>query len=300
MTAIAHRILGLLSETPIHAGAGGREDVIDLPIQREAHTGWPCIYGSSVKGALRARAEQLDMDETLQTIGFGPDTDNASEHAGSLLVSDARLLLLPVRSLTGRFRKVTCPALLRRLLADMARAGQSIPGVALPRPEAGSAWVAARQGQAEIFLEEFRFELSDWDGVEPWLELLGSLIAPVPGITANEQQEELREQLLVLDDDSFANLCHTAVPILPHIRIESATKTVSGGALWYEENLPTDTLLYVALGSQHSRKEGEAKSADEILDEVSDTLFAPPYLQIGGNETTGMGWCRVGIREAQA
>ena len=54
---------------------------------------------------------------------FGPDTGQASDHAGALLVGDARLVLLPVRSLTTHFKWVTCPALLDRLRWDTARLG---------------------------------------------------------------------------------------------------------------------------------------------------------------------------------
>ena len=43
-------LLGLIAETQIHAGTGRATGVIDLPIMREAHTGWPCVFGSAVKG----------------------------------------------------------------------------------------------------------------------------------------------------------------------------------------------------------------------------------------------------------
>jgi len=54
-------ILGLLAQTSIHAGAGSQTGIIDLPIQREGHNGWPCVFGSAVKGALRDKAEQEIM-----------------------------------------------------------------------------------------------------------------------------------------------------------------------------------------------------------------------------------------------
>ena len=97
-------LLGLLAETSIHAGAGQSVGAIDLPIMREAHSDWPCIHGSAVKGALRARAEDRALDNVH--LIFGPDTNNASDHAGALTVGDARLVLLPVRSLTGHFQWV--------------------------------------------------------------------------------------------------------------------------------------------------------------------------------------------------
>lgn len=79
-------LLGLLAETSIHAGAGQSGGVIDLPIQREAHTGWPVVYGSAVKGALRALAEENNA--LWLKIVFGPDTNNASEHADRAQLAD--------------------------------------------------------------------------------------------------------------------------------------------------------------------------------------------------------------------
>lgn len=93
-------ILGLHAETSIHAGAGSALDVIDLPIQREAHTNWPCVFGSAVKGALRAAAGKGNQTDLV----FGLENANSDAYAGALLVGDARLLLLPVRSLTTHFK----------------------------------------------------------------------------------------------------------------------------------------------------------------------------------------------------
>ena len=115
----------LMAETSIHAGASESEGAVDLPIQREKHTGWPCIFGSGIKGAMRAKAETIpDIDRTT-IFGPPPKDNNAGDHAGSLLVSDARLLFLPVRSLTGHYRWVCGPALLKRLERDLRRAGKA-------------------------------------------------------------------------------------------------------------------------------------------------------------------------------
>ncbi|EKO3893598.1 type III-B CRISPR module RAMP protein Cmr4 [Vibrio metschnikovii] len=293
MSAIVHQILGLTCETPMHAGGGSKEEVIDLPIQKEAHTNWPCVYGSSMKGALRARAEtQVAMDNDLIAQAFGPTTENASDHAGSLLVSDARLILLPVRSLTSHFKLVTCPALLTRLLSDLARIGQAHI-LSVPSLNGTRAISSDCQNRDEVYLEEFRFSLSDWNDADVWVDLLLELIAPVPGVSRDEQKADLKKQLVLVDNDSFRHLSQSALPVLPHIAIDSDTKTVRPGALWYEENLPADTVLYTVLGCQPSRKKGNQTSASELLKAVTQQVFAQPYIQIGGNETTGMGWCRV-------
>ena len=74
----ATAILGLLAQTSIHAGTGSNTGVIDLPIQREGHNGYPCVFGSSMKGALRTRAEAESSVESVKCV-FGPDTNNASD-----------------------------------------------------------------------------------------------------------------------------------------------------------------------------------------------------------------------------
>lgn len=293
MSSIAHQLLGLYCETPLHAGGGAKEAVIDLPVQREAHTGWPCVYGSAMKGALRARAEQLGVEITLIEQAFGPDTLKANDHAGALLVSDARLLLLPVRSLTSHFKWVCCPALLRRLLSDLARTGQGQAQLNVPSVSGEQVLSADAQTQTELYLEEFRFTCQAWPHAEAWLDLLSRVLGDVPGIEPSEQRAMLQRQLVLVDDDSFAHLCRSALPILPHIRINSATKTVEQGALWYEENLPADSVLYTTLSCQPSRKPNHPESAQQVLAQVLTALFEQPYVQIGGNETTGMGWCRV-------
>ena len=120
----SNALLGLWAETSIHAGAGSSVAGVDLPIQREAHNGWPCVFGSAVKGALRAKAEEKwgkDNDSVRLVFGSDYETDTTSGHAGALLVGDARLLLMPIRSLTGHFKWVTCPDLLKRVQRDAQR-----------------------------------------------------------------------------------------------------------------------------------------------------------------------------------
>lgn len=280
----ATALLGLLAETSLHAGAGQSAGVIDLPIQREAHTGWPVVFGSGVKGALRAKAEGSHKDWI--TAVFGPDTKNASDNAGALLVGDARLLLLPVRSLTSHYRWVTCPALLRRFQADCERLGQPVQFTVPELAPGCTTALVCGEGGKPLFLEEFRFEIQAGS-----LEELVSALAKL--LPMQDAGTRLREQLAVVGDDLFSHLARYATPVNAHVRLDNATKTVEQGALWYEETLPPDTLLYVALAAQRSRVAGCARTAADILAHVTQDLFANPYLQLGGNETVGMGWCKV-------
>jgi CRISPR-associated protein Cmr4 len=111
----------------------------------------------------------------------------------------------------------------------------------------------------------------------------------------DDAKQALKKQLVIVSDDSFAHLVNHATPVNAHIALDSLTKTTTGGALWYEETLPPETLLYIGLSANASRnKDGKAQSAADILAKVL-ALFPKdkPYLQVGGNETVGMGWCIV-------
>ncbi len=110
----ATSVLFIHAQTPMHPGAGTALGVVDLPVQRERHTQWPLIPGTSLKGVLRdaARGPSDSSDEEKVTDAFGPDTKDADKHAGAITVTDARLLAFPVRSLRGVFAWVTCPSVL--------------------------------------------------------------------------------------------------------------------------------------------------------------------------------------------
>ncbi|NMB17226.1 MAG: hypothetical protein GX980_08970 [Firmicutes bacterium] len=51
-------VLFLYGQSWLHPGAGASTGSIDLPVQREVHTDYPMIPASSVKGSLRAMAEE--------------------------------------------------------------------------------------------------------------------------------------------------------------------------------------------------------------------------------------------------
>ena len=290
-------LLLLTSETPLHAGAGQSVDGIDLPIQREVHTDWPCVFGSAVKGALRAHAEQrMEPKSTAITDLFGPDHGGAQErdtsHAGALLVGDATLLALPVRSLQSSFKWVTCPQAIRRFARTAERLGLALtlPAISQPAPDK-----ALGQGDAKLFLEEFRFEQSP----DACIGALAKALAPLSGGALDEAT--LLQRLVVVHDDIFSFLARNATSVQPHIAIDSTTKTVKDGALWFEETLPPETLLYVPLTATASRRKGGALTAAQVLEQFEQLLPAGKnWLQLGGNETTGMGWCRVGIARASA
>jgi len=258
-------MLGLRAETSIHAGTGQNNGIIDLPIQREVHTDYPCVFGSAIKGAFRAHAEiraKWDKSGKVQDVFGKEDASNAAQIA----MTDARLLLLPVRSLTGHFKLVTCPAILERLKRDLKMMGEPY-GFDIPQPTSNK---VVSQEQGDIFLEEFKFTQESG---------LGNLTAELETFG----MKDIATQLIVMENNDFQWFAKNATAITPHIAINSETKVVKAGALWYEETLPPDTLLYTMLM-------GKKTFVDDVLGMFTE---ASPFVQIGGNETVGMGWCSV-------
>src|SRR5579875_3326239 len=160
----ATTMLYLYVETPLHVGMGSGLSSIDLPIQRERTTQYPMIQGSSIKGKLRALAEESIKDTALINAIFGPapTTGETSDHAGALIAGDARILLFPVRSLNGVFAYTTSCDVLARFKRDMERGKpEQRPTWSIPEAEAGKALVTTSsevQSNNTLVLEEFSFD----------------------------------------------------------------------------------------------------------------------------------------------
>lgn len=111
------------SVTHLHVGSGKVSGEVDLPVQRDEY-GYPCIYSSSLKGALKsalsyAAAKALkDKNQErwriLVQALMGPDPEPEESFESSIALLDAYLLAMPVRSLKGVYAYVTTPTLLRR------------------------------------------------------------------------------------------------------------------------------------------------------------------------------------------
>lgn len=268
--------------SPLHAGTGHAAEVIDLPTARMKSTGIPIVPGSSIKGVLRDARNQCDAGQ-VQAV-FGP-TDDPSLHAGALVVSDARLLALPVRSFRGTFAWTTSPLLLALACREL-NAGQpdDIPAIeghgALVSP--GCACFDRSAGNTRLYLEELDLPAREDTTVQAWAAHLAKRISPGHDIFS--------KRFVVVDDDTMAFLCETALQVDARVRLDAKTGTVASGALWLEESLPPETLLVGILGADRSRRRGVTMTPEQVLDFA---LSKETLLQLGGKATTGRGRCRL-------
>ncbi|MCX6678355.1 MAG: type III-B CRISPR module RAMP protein Cmr4 [Methanothrix sp.] len=276
-------IVGMLAETSIHPGVGSSAGFVDLPVAREKVTNYPVIVGSSLKGSLLDRAREVhgtpkvtgEGNEKEEKIELPEDIENIfgrPDRAGEIMVSDARLLLLPVRSLTGQYRWVTCPYLLERFMRDITLAGfrtQPVPEIV--GPNEGEAW---GEDSGSIFLEEREFQVTD-KATSKVAEQLAHLKKLIPHRPATDR---IDRQLVLLHEDDFKWFASYGLPVVARNNLDETTKVSKN--LWYEESLSQDTLMYMLL---MERREGS-------ITKVRKLLKTRPYLQVGGNETVGHGW----------
>lgn len=276
--------------TGLHPGSGTALGVVDLPVQRERHTDWPTIPGSSLKGVMRAECVRFvgghQEDENV-LVAFGPEPGNASAHAGAVTLSDARILAFPVRSLTGVFAWVTCPAVLDRLSRDL-RLVIGDQSLTVPRPRENAVACAhespliAHDGQ--LMLEEFEFS-RDGDAKE-----IAQWIAS-RAVKDDATRNRIRSHLAVLCDDDFTHFVRNATEVVARVGLDYDRKTVRKGALFYEEYLPPETLFYSLVLCSDSRRRDLRRSSADIFKWLRGSV--PQTLQIGSGETVGKGFCTV-------
>jgi CRISPR-associated protein Cmr4 len=287
-------ILGMLAETALHPGSDRPRSGIDLPVQREEHTGFPIIQASGLKGAMREKAEVKGMDSALIEIIFGPEN---AEHAGALALTEARLLAFPVRSLSGVFVWITCPTFLNRYLRNlkMLDASPSLPPFdTFPELTADKAFVLENSGLSDpLVLEDLLFHLdaTKSNEMKQWQEEIQKLLPEDSSSPHRYIREKFRKHLVLIDDESAQYLTRYGTQVTAR-NVLDENKTSKN--LWYEETLPPDSVFYcLALFS-------DPRTSTSYKATALKTVFSqniPPYLQIGGDETLGEGWLYLRCRE---
>lgn len=268
------RILYLFTRTPLHVGAGASVGAIDQPVQRERHTGFPIIPGSSVKGVLRDHLKSLG-EETLNVL-FGNPPEAKVLTAGEISFGEARLIAFPVRSAKGAFALATSALALQRFARDAE--------ITTPIPDApsdmdclaGSKLVIEKSGQKGVVLEEYRFNVvgafpTDWEAALTQL-LSDAVLAGAAG------------RFVLLSDGDFSYFAVNACQVNQHVRIDAATGTADDGGLFNEETVPSEALFYAPL---------TVLPRGKVDNDVFGALSAEQLVQFGGNGTTGLGFCTV-------
>jgi CRISPR-associated protein Cmr4 len=313
------RILYLFTRTPLHVGAGASVGAIDQPIIRERHTGFPVIPASSLKGtfadawnddAMRFRQFKRVLkkedgtwdDETVAAWLFGSDEANHA-FAGALQFSEAKLLAFPIRSAKGSFAWITCPLMLARAARDGVPGIKAIDETQLkcfsgPDGDSkaffggnGLLALKVKDGTAEktqVVLEEYTFTHTR--------ELPDGLSTTLQNLLADEVWKEVTSRLVILSDGMMSFFAQNACEVAQHVRISDETGTAAGGALFNQENVPSEALFYAVLHAFDERtanKPTDQRRKAEVALEAFKNVADGKVFQFGGDASTGLGYCTV-------
>lgn len=279
----------LVSQTILHCGSGQSVGIIDQPIIRDRATNLPIVPGATIRGVLRAHLSANENNAQLTKALFGSlAKDGTESFAGALSITDAHLLLLPVRSLYGILAYATCPFILKRYKKAM--------GINIDLPTESKDKACVGNNSRNIAADKVVFEELDIDAVkskeaEQWAVKIANTVY------ADDQlaQEDFQQHFVILPDDVFAYLAETATEVRTRIRMNPETGVVDNGALWTEENLPAECILWGSYSFNESTKRDNAKYVDQFTDNTNGAL-----LQMGGNAGIGSGLVQMMVKEVKA
>jgi CRISPR-associated protein Cmr4 len=293
------KVMFIYTETSLHCGSGTSLGVIDLPIQREKYTDYPVCQASGVKGVVREWFEinkngNGDSDKIKYT--FGPDfgRGDSEAFAGAATFTDGRLLLFPVRSLNGVFAYTTSRFALSRLKRDLQMANLSVNWT-VPAESSDKIFGVPnskiKDSNNKVVLEEYTFDFESDDSVKTIAEWIA--INALPQSDEYEfWRDKVKTDLIILPDNGFRDFVKLSTEVQARIRINNETKTVDKGALFYEESLPSDSLLYSIVmahdpACDNNKRPEKLKSHNEVMAFLGE--INGQRLQFGGDATVGKG-----------
>lgn len=300
-------IYRLRAVTALHAGTGHGVGDIDLPIAREASTKLPIVPGSTVKGVVRdgmdpagnGTHKSSDVNEWAALFGpsYAEDEPNPAggqqkvNHAGMLMFEDARLLAMPVRSLKGTCAWVTCPFVLTRYAESLRAAQQPVldpkfNALTIAAGKIAASGVLLHKSKAMLDELDLDHDPGNDEAREAWASHLAQYFLPSPIAGGPHGAQDcfrklFIERVAIVDDEIFAFLAETATDVRARIRLNE-DRTVAKGALWYEELLPADSLLWGEWGAQQVR-------AITLAPAAACAKVQSQTLQMGGKATVGHG-----------
>lgn len=281
-------LLFLYAESPVHAGADSGVGALDLPIQRDGHTGLPVIWGQSLKGALReACSPRWSVGDPNEAFGSPPPGGGTGDglKPGSLSIGDAELVAFPVPMLVNTFAWATSPLALGRLARKAAWSGVPVAAASPVEPDPKTALTADNTFAGEQAVGPYVVKGRFTKAAARWATWLAETALPAPdgphGPAFAFFRRKLARDLVIVADDLLTQLSVECADVAPRVQL-GATKTVQNGP-FYTEYLPTESLLCAVIHSDNA----------EHLAELA-RLLDGQILRLGGDETIGKGltWCR--------
>lgn len=280
--------------SPLHTGGSSQEGNV-VGIAREAHTNFPYLPSSSIRGRLRAdvdfasgdreeSAEDSRIQAKIRQVKlFGPDLKDLQDEdfidyyevetgrklsqleQGGIWVGDGSLLWIPVSSLSHGVIWISCPILLQRWARLKWRAKIEVEEYSSNLPKKGS-----------VYLKDITIPAKSFQDFPPgrnWQDFVPS------------HQQTSVENVLVIPNRYCETLIEMSLWRQVKVKLNER-KVVTDGSFRYEEAIPSDTILYFPWGvTNQARGDAERHRLD-----FQTLLNERPILQFGGGESLGRGF----------
>ncbi|NJK70282.1 MAG: type III-B CRISPR module RAMP protein Cmr4 [Microcoleus sp. SU_5_3] len=279
------RIGYLYSLAPIHCGGEGDLGNI-LEIAREVHTNFPYIPGSSLRGSLRDEVTQLNSNAADNL--FGRELNgNGQMGVHQVWFGDARLLWVPMRTMSSGNRDVFTWVSCHSLIRDRALIGQ-LPGAIFPdRPvgtKPGSYTVADAQLQVSSLNDDQKKAIA--------------LGCSWPDALKSSVQSVWEQSCIVLPDADFQVLMEHCLWTQIRNKIQEGNSGAgsegSAEVFWTDVCIPRDTIFYYSWGYSLLKNNPVTAEEHQLLLNAVQGLF-----QVGGQANVGRGWVQGWVAKSQ-
>lgn len=266
--------------TNMHVGSGDiHYDIVDNKIQRNPVTNIPVIYSSGVKGALRDYYKPIINNEEIINKLFGKESNSGGSEKsspGHLIVFEANLILLPMRSSEKVFYYTTSPA----ALIDFFSFYKTFCVKNFPI-EKIEKWLKDLPIKDSIPFVTFDGRSAE---IEDYTSLQKGKIDPDIKKFFHDLFKVNLEDVAIFADTFFKMLCEDAIPIITRNKLTDEGMSEN---LFYEEVLPRKSKLYFILGD-------EEKMLGEVYSDFTKKIVGKDeVLQFGGNYSIGYGFSKI-------
>ncbi|MFN4220538.1 MAG: type III-B CRISPR module RAMP protein Cmr4, partial [bacterium] len=246
------------------------------------------------KGVIRDLAERSLNDKNKVNVIFGPE-EEAQEYASCIAFTDAKILLYPVRSVKGVFAYITCPYVLKRFKNEL----KSIEKDTLPEiPEVEDEKIlicsnsALKIDENKVALEEFVFDVLDKNSY------IDGIAKELSKFLLDELKSDFEKHFAIVSDNVFRDFTKYAVEIRTRVKINQLTGTVQEGALFTVELVPAESVFYgfLFISDPYNKSDSSIKEASKVSEKLQN-LLNNQIIQLGGDETLGMGLIKVKVSQ---
>lgn len=265
------KLYKLTAKTNMHVGSGDSDfGVIDNKVQRDILTGYPTIYASSLKGALREHMEiNSELNSSLINNIFGGDgvSDMSS---GKYKFFNANLLSIPARSDNIQYYNATTVKIIEEFI-------QCIEDFGIP-------FCKEKLDILKKVVEELN-EMNPYEAIviskndSSVIVRIEDLEAHIKKIDSNKDgilEDIFGENVVIFNEKEFKEYIYNLPVIARNKLVAGVSKN-----LWYEEIVPRETMFYMPMFI-------ESSSDDDKYNEFTEALKSP--VQIGANASIGQGY----------